>query len=1097
MFFFLFSVSSSYFILVPLFIVFFKPCIPPPPCLSNYFFSTPFVPIAVRSYWLHVRRSGNEIYEILRHRIAFVTLSPPIPSSVIMSSSTSPATKQMLRPANIVYKFIQDGQRVRVWLVHDSQTKIEGVLLGYDQYMNVVLGDAKEIDLKKNQETNIGKMLLRSDNVGLIHPIGLDPCALAHDESNRKLKINPRQKTKASAAMSSTGEQQEQKPAGSGSGTALHEKTIECMVCSGNAFAFFCFPCGHYTCYICGLRIRQLKQNCPVCRKPSDQGILTSRVSLMEDQYCDEEIRFMRKQALFDKRLSCYIDTRELAEEVTKLYRPLCPLECCWSNGVQEPFATVQLLRQHLKNDHGLQYCHVCLERRPLFLCEQTLYNDTTLRQHNRGVCEFDSAAFTGHPRCLFCHGKQLFLDGEDLIKHMREKHFSCDCCNRGQYNFTFFCNRDKLYAHFHCCHKICDHPNCATKDTMERVFLDDFELDCHRQRVHNARPATFKLGSLDFPSLPTSGELGAAGHRGRRGGASPQTADSADAPVVANSADITVMRIIFDHVDRQETLDLTPKTLDKGRGGRNQRRPREQGPAGAEASQPVACVPGQTGLPKHFINDKAVVHLMLRESIDTGETDGAAGGPWGNNAATAAGSSRVGGRRQRSGRQAPQSAEDIQLEAKEQLTVLLQRAIPRPGQLDEFKNETRHFMNSVIKTSEYFDTLTRLLPPEALEEILPVLVLTCPNEEKQRALKEMWKMRMAPERLRQEKARQEDEAKKNKKRHTTATRNVWGKESAAALTDEDAPVEDYLVAHRRIAEELAMPKAQKVRTATYNSPGLTAASVVRGNQPVLGAKVKATKGGGNTGTNVWAASAQRLHATSGGSGAPSTSPPPHNNNNNNNTETPTVAYHDLTAQNTATATGVSQQQHRDPQPRGQWASVAATAAATTSRTQPSSSLVPPAWHNAAVAPEPQVLHRTAPLPTDSPELFPSLLSEEERRLQERAAAKLAKGRGKKKVQLNAWFSEGGQQAPLKKEKKKRKRKQQRQQENLGTMKVFDHGILHHHIITLLYPVFFLFFFQKNRMKNAASPHLIHKFTEITTITAATTTSKEQDKHIS
>lgn len=80
--------------------------------------------------------------------------------------------RQMLRPANVIYNFIQENKRVRVWLVHDAQLQVEGVLVGYDQFMNIVLDDAVEVDLKRNEITKIGKMLLRSDNVGVVHPIG-------------------------------------------------------------------------------------------------------------------------------------------------------------------------------------------------------------------------------------------------------------------------------------------------------------------------------------------------------------------------------------------------------------------------------------------------------------------------------------------------------------------------------------------------------------------------------------------------------------------------------------------------------------------------------------------------------------------------------------------------------------------------------------------------------------------------------------------------------------------------------------------------------------------------------------------------------------
>lgn len=87
-------------------------------------------------------------------------------------SNTTTSARQIQRPANVIYQFIVEGRRVRVWLVHDAQVQIEGVLVGYDQFMNVVLDDASEVDLKTNKVTKVGKMLLRSDNVGVVHPIG-------------------------------------------------------------------------------------------------------------------------------------------------------------------------------------------------------------------------------------------------------------------------------------------------------------------------------------------------------------------------------------------------------------------------------------------------------------------------------------------------------------------------------------------------------------------------------------------------------------------------------------------------------------------------------------------------------------------------------------------------------------------------------------------------------------------------------------------------------------------------------------------------------------------------------------------------------------
>lgn len=85
----------------------------------------------------------------------------------------STIVRLMERPAAVVHRFMKDQQRVCVWLIHDTQIKMEGNLLGYDEFMNIVLGDTTEVNLKTKERVKLGKILLRSDNVGLIHPIGV------------------------------------------------------------------------------------------------------------------------------------------------------------------------------------------------------------------------------------------------------------------------------------------------------------------------------------------------------------------------------------------------------------------------------------------------------------------------------------------------------------------------------------------------------------------------------------------------------------------------------------------------------------------------------------------------------------------------------------------------------------------------------------------------------------------------------------------------------------------------------------------------------------------------------------------------------------
>ena len=50
----------------------------------------------------------------------------------------------------MIYKFFQTKSRVSIWLYDNTELKIEGRIIGFDEYMNCVLEEAEEIYLKKN-----------------------------------------------------------------------------------------------------------------------------------------------------------------------------------------------------------------------------------------------------------------------------------------------------------------------------------------------------------------------------------------------------------------------------------------------------------------------------------------------------------------------------------------------------------------------------------------------------------------------------------------------------------------------------------------------------------------------------------------------------------------------------------------------------------------------------------------------------------------------------------------------------------------------------------------------------------------------------------
>ncbi|KAF2260720.1 small nuclear ribonucleoprotein E, partial [Lojkania enalia] len=81
----------------------------------------------------------------------------------------------LLPPINFIFKMLQTGARVRVWLFENTNMKVEGRIRGFDEFMNMVLDDAVEVHLDKNgsplSRRNIGQMLLKGDNVVLIEQV--------------------------------------------------------------------------------------------------------------------------------------------------------------------------------------------------------------------------------------------------------------------------------------------------------------------------------------------------------------------------------------------------------------------------------------------------------------------------------------------------------------------------------------------------------------------------------------------------------------------------------------------------------------------------------------------------------------------------------------------------------------------------------------------------------------------------------------------------------------------------------------------------------------------------------------------------------------
>jgi len=61
---------------------------------------------------------------------------------------------------------------VHFYLVPEVLTLVFVHMQGFDEYMNLVLDDAEEINVKKNTRKSLGRILLKGDNITLMMNTG-------------------------------------------------------------------------------------------------------------------------------------------------------------------------------------------------------------------------------------------------------------------------------------------------------------------------------------------------------------------------------------------------------------------------------------------------------------------------------------------------------------------------------------------------------------------------------------------------------------------------------------------------------------------------------------------------------------------------------------------------------------------------------------------------------------------------------------------------------------------------------------------------------------------------------------------------------------
>uniref|UniRef100_A0A8C5ILQ7 RING-type E3 ubiquitin transferase n=1 Tax=Junco hyemalis TaxID=40217 RepID=A0A8C5ILQ7_JUNHY len=189
-----------------------------------------------------------------------------------------------------------------------------------------------------------------------------------------------------------------------------------CVLCCGELDVVALGRCEHPICYRCSVRMRALcgVRYCAVCREELRQVVFGRKLPSFSS--------IALQQLQHEKKYDIYF----MDAEVYALYRKLLQHECPLCPDAK-PFNTFADLEQHMRKQHELFCCKLCVKHLKIFTYERKWYSRKDLARH-RIHGDPDDTSHRGHPLCKFCD--ERYLDNDELLKHLRRDHYFCHFCD-------------------------------------------------------------------------------------------------------------------------------------------------------------------------------------------------------------------------------------------------------------------------------------------------------------------------------------------------------------------------------------------------------------------------------------------------------------------------------------------------------------------------------------------------------------------------------------------------------------------------------------------------------------------------------------------
>uniref|UniRef100_A0A0K0FA07 Zinc finger protein 598 (inferred by orthology to a human protein) n=1 Tax=Strongyloides venezuelensis TaxID=75913 RepID=A0A0K0FA07_STRVS len=262
-----------------------------------------------------------------------------------------------------------------------------------------------------------------------------------------------------------------------------------CPICCDSLEFAGMLPCNHCICMQCLLKQSILvgENTCFLCRSPFKSLVFFRVGSEIPTSYPPININDCRRR--YSSKHNFNFQRRNdiiFGCSLTVLAFDAILQHCCWVchiNGTPCIFKTFHELERHYVIQHKRSFCSICVEYEQKLSVERIPFTSKELNLHLSGkITPFNNLVTNDHAKCTFCPLK-TFYNSENLFRHYRLQHQTCEICHREINLFLVFDIYEDLLKHYESEHFPCQINNCKINGIC---FSSEIELQLHMTEVHS-----------------------------------------------------------------------------------------------------------------------------------------------------------------------------------------------------------------------------------------------------------------------------------------------------------------------------------------------------------------------------------------------------------------------------------------------------------------------------------------------------------------------------------------------------------------------------------------------------------------------------------